>query len=244
MSLLGSVALVTGGGRGIGRSTALALAEAGADVVVAARTASEIERVAGELRAHGRRALALRCDVTVYDECRSAVESTVAELGRLDILVNNAGGSEERVAVVDSDPGRWATTITANLLSTYYCTRAALPVMINARSGKIINIGSGMGHGVATGNAAYSAAKAGAWMLTQVVAQEVWHHGIEVNEVVPGPVYTRLTEEIFLPDAPPPFAPSERVKLPEEVAELVLWLARRPKGGPTGQTFSLARRPL
>jgi 3-oxoacyl-[acyl-carrier protein] reductase len=244
MSLRGSVALVTGGGRGIGRSTALALAEAGADVVVVARTASEIENVAQEVRRHGRRALALRCDVTVYDDCLSAVESTVARLGRLDILVNNAGGSEERASVVDSDPGRWTTTIAANLLSMYYSTRAALPVMIAAGSGKIVNVGSGVGHGVVTGNSAYSAAKAGAWMLTQVVAQEVWQHGIDVNEVIPGPVYTRATEGVFLPDAPPPFAPSERVKHPEEVAELIVWLALRPKGGPTGQTFSLARRPL
>jgi 3-oxoacyl-[acyl-carrier protein] reductase len=186
----------------------------------------------------------VRCDVTSYDDCRSAVEATVAQLGRLDILVNNAGGFAEHAAVVDSDPGRWAATITANLLGVYHCTRAALPVMISAQVGKIINIGSGMGHAVATGNSAYSASKAATWMLTQVVAQEVWPHGIDVNEVVPGPVYTQLTEGIFRPDAPPPYTPSERVKLPEEVAELVLWLALRPKGGPTGQTFSLARRPL
>ena len=79
-------------------------------------------------------------------------------------------------------------------------------------------------------------------MLTQVLAQEVWPHGIDVNEVVPGPVLTRLTEGVFRLDAPPPFAPSERVKPPEEVAELILWLATRPPGGPTGQSFSLARR--
>ena len=244
MKLLGSVALVTGGGRGIGRATSLALAEAGADVVVTARTTTELEAVAREVRARGRRSLARRCDVTAYDDCRSAVESTVAELGRLDILVNNAGGSAERAEVVDSDPARWASTITVNLLGIYYCTRAALPFMISGRGGKIINVGSGMAHGVATGNSAYSASKAGAWMLTQVLAQEVWPHGIDVNEVVPGPVYTKGTEDVFRPDAPPPFSPSERVKLPEEVAELILWLALRPKGGPTGQSFSLARRPL
>ena len=237
------MALITGGGRGIGRATALALAQAGADIAVSARTTTEIEGVAHEARALGRRALAVRCDVTVYDECRSVVDTTVAQLGRLDILVNNAG-SAARADVANSDPQRWTTTIMTNLLSVYYCTRAALPFMINARSGKIINVGSGMGHSVATGNSAYSSSKAGAWMFTQVLAQEVWPHGIDVNEVVPGPVYTKATEGVFRPDAPPPFAPSERVKLPEEVAELILWLAERPPGGPTGQSFSLARRPL
>ena len=170
--------------------------------------------MADEVRARGRRALALSCDVTIYDECRAAVEHTIAHFGRLDILVNNAGGSEQRATVMDSDPHRWTATIMANLASAYYCARAALPFMIEARSGKIINIGSGMGHGVAPGNSAYSASKAGTWMFTQVLAQEVWPHGIDVNEVVPGPVYTKLTEEVFLPDAPPPFAPSERVKRP------------------------------
>src|SRR5574341_988151 len=86
--------------------------------------------------------------------------------------------------------------------------------------------------------------RAGVRMLTRCLAQEVWQHGIDVNEIVPGPVRTRLTDEVFRPGAPPPFAPSERVKPPEEVAELILWLATRPAGRPTGQSFSLARRPL
>jgi len=244
MTLDGQVALITGGGRGIGRATALALAGAGADVAVSARTASEIDAVAAAVRARGRRAIAVPCDVTREPECQAAVDRVVGELGGLDILVNNAGGGSERVPLVDSDPGKWTDTIALNVLGVYYTTRAALPHLIRAGRGKIINVGSGMGHGVATGNAAYSAAKAAVWMVTQVLAQEVWPHGIDVNEVVPGPVLTRLTEGEFRTDAPPPFSPSERVKPPEEVAELILWLATRPPGGPTGQSFSLARRPL
>ncbi len=244
MSLEGQVVLITGGGRGIGRATALALARAGADVAVSARTATEIDAVSSEVRRLGRRAIAVRCDVTRVQECDAAVESVVAELGRIDILVNNAGGSSQRASLADSDPARWAETIAVNLLGVYHCTRSVLPHLIRAGRGKIINVGSGLGHGVATGNSAYSAAKAGVWMLTQVLAQEVWPHGIDVNEVVPGPVLTRLTEGVFRMDAPPPFAPSERVKPPEEVAELILWLATRPAGGPTGQSWSLARRPL
>jgi 3-oxoacyl-[acyl-carrier protein] reductase len=219
------------------------LAKTGANIIISARTATEIEGVADEVGTLGCRALALPCDVTSYEECRSMVEGGIAQLGRLDNLVNNAGGSAA-ADVVNSDPHRWTTTILTNLSGAYYCSRAALPFMIGAHSGKIINIGSGMGHAVATGNSAYSASKAGLWMLTQVLAQEVWSHEIDVNEVVPGPVYTKFTQDVFRPGAPPPFAPSERVKLPEEVAELVLWLALRPAGGPTGQSFSLARRPM
>jgi 3-oxoacyl-[acyl-carrier protein] reductase len=244
MALDGQVALVTGGGRGIGRAAALALARAGADVAVSARTGAEIEGVASELRALGRRALAVRSDVASAADSRAMVERVVGELGRIDVLVNNAGGSSERALLVDSDPAMWADTIAVNLVGVYHCTRAVLPHLVRAGRGKIINIGSGTGHAVSTGNAAYSAAKAGVRMLTQVLAQEVWPHGIDVNEVVPGPVITKLTEGVFRTDAPPPFAPSERVKQPEEVAELIVWLAERPAGGPTGQIFSLARRPL
>ena len=94
------------------------------------------------------------------------------------------------------------------------------------------------------GNSSYAVAKAGVWMFTQVLAREVWEQGVEVNEIVPGPVATRLTEGRMRVGGPPPFDPSERVKAPAEVAELVLWLATRPAGGPTAQSFSLARRPL
>ena len=242
--LAGKVVLVTGGGRGIGRATALALAGAGADVAVAARSEGEIAAVADEVRALGRRALAVACDVTRFDACQATVERVVGELGRLDVLVANAGGAEEHRPVLDSDPERWAWTVSVNLIGVYHCCRAALPALVAAGGGKIVTIGSGMGHAPVPGNSAYNAAKAGAWMLTRCLAQEVWEQGIDVNEVVPGPVLTRLTEDRFVVGEPPPLAPSERVKGPDEVGELVLWLATRPPGGPTGQSFSLARRPL
>ena len=242
--LSGKVALVTGGGRGIGRATALALAGAGADVAVAARSQNEVATVAEEVRELGRRSVAITCDVTSYDACRVMVERTLGELGRLDVLICNAGGGEERKPVADSEPERWSHTVAVNLLGVYYCCRAALPAMTEAGSGKIVVVGSGMGHVPSTGNSAYNTAKAGAWMLTRCLSQEVWRHGIDVNEVVPGPVLTRLTEDHFVLGQPPPFAESERVKRPEEVADLILWLAQRPPGGPTGQSFSLARRPI
>ncbi len=244
MDLSGKVAIVTGGGRGIGRATALALAGAGADVAVAARSEDEVAAVADEVRALGRRAVAARCDVTRFEDCRAMVDQAVGTLERLDILVNNAGGGEDRRPVEESDPERWAHVVATNLVGVYNCTRAALAAMIAGGGGKIVNVGSGMGHAATPGNSSYNAAKAGVWMFTRCLSQEVWQHGIDVNEVVPGPVLTRPTEDRFTLGGPPPFAPSERVKLPEEVAELILWLACQRKGGPTGQSFSLARRPF
>src|SRR5580765_2805943 len=126
MKLAGRVALITGGGRGIGRAAALALATEGADIAVSARSAAEIEAVAGEVRALGRRAAALPCDVTVYRQCEAMVGNTIDQLGRLDILMNNAGEATSG-ELAASDPQQWTSTILTNLAGVYYCTRAALP---------------------------------------------------------------------------------------------------------------------
>jgi len=216
MQLEGKVALVTGGGRGIGRAIAVALAQAGADVCVTARSVDEIEAVAAEISA----------------------------LGRLDILVNNAGGGLERNHVGDDNPDNWSRVIEINLLGTYYCSRAALPHLKQSGAGKIINVGSGMGHHPRTGNSSYNTAKAGVWMLTRCLAMEVWQDNITVNELIPGPVYTKLTSDIFLPDKPHPAFETEWIKQPADVVPLALFLATQPATGPTGQTFSLTRRPI
>src|SRR5205823_12608031 len=133
---------------------------------------------------------ALACDVTRYADCRGAVDRVRAELGRLDLLVANAGGNEERKPVLESEPERWADTVALNLTGVYNTCHAALPALIQAGGGKIVIVGSGMGHVPRPGNSAYNAAKAGAWMLTRCLAEEVWQYGIDVNEVVPGPVLT------------------------------------------------------
>ena len=112
------------------------------------------------------------------------------------------------------------------------------------RGSKIINVGSGMGHASGNANSSYRVGKAGSWMLTQCMAEEFWEQGIDVNELIPGPVLTDATKDVMEVGGPPPFAPSERVKTPEEVVPLAMWLARQKTGGPTGQSFSLARRPL
>ncbi|MDA0285690.1 MAG: SDR family NAD(P)-dependent oxidoreductase [Planctomycetota bacterium] len=242
--LAGQSAIITGGGRGIGRAIAIAYAKAGADVCVTARTSSEIEQVVAEIQAAGGRAYAVNCDVSDRASVESMVAETIKELGRLDILVNNAGGGLERTLVGEDDPNAWQKVIEINLLGTYYCTRAALPHLKSDGGGKIINVGSGMGHQPREKNSSYNVAKAGVWMLTRCLSLELWEAGVTVNELIPGPVYTELTAEIFPKDQAHPGISSEWVKAPEDVVPLALMLATQSDKGPTGQSFSLARRPL
>ncbi|MEO1997146.1 MAG: SDR family oxidoreductase, partial [Planctomycetaceae bacterium] len=161
-----------------------------------------------------------------------------------DILFNNAGGGAERNPVGADDPQNWAAVVQLNLLGTYHCCRAVLPAMQANGGGRIINVGSGMGHQATVGNSSYNAAKAGVWMLTRCLSQEVWEMGVTVNELVPGPVATRLTADVFSADQPHPQFPSEHVKGPDDVVPLAMLLATQVPGGPTGQSFSLARRPV
>lgn len=241
--LAGRRVLVTGGGRGIGRSIALACAREGARVAITARSDDQLAAVVEEIHEMGGFAESFVCDVGDTGQVEQMVCGAVEALGGIDILVNNAGGGTEHAPVAESTPELWVECISANLVGTYACTRYVLPGMIAGGGGKIINIGSGMGHEARASSSAYNTAKAAVWMFTKCLSMEVWEHGIDVNEIVPGPVLTPLTADRFTLDGPPPFAPSERVKLPEEVAELTVWLASQPPGGPTGQSFSLARRP-
>ena len=237
------VAVVTGGGRGIGRSIGLAFANAGADVVVVARTATQVEAVTKEISGLGRKSLPVVADVTDPVQVNRAAEEVGTAFGRIDILVNNAGGSLDRSSFLDSASDAWLKTIRLNIDSVYLVSRAFVPHM-RTSGGKIINVGSGMGRGAGSGNSSYRVGKAGSWMLTQCLSAELWDRGIDVNELIPGPVATDATADHMKVGGPPPFNPSERVKTADEVAPLALWLATRPIGGPTGQSFSLARRPL
>lgn len=236
------VAVVTGGGRGIGRAIALGLARAGADVAVVARTSSQIAEVSNLIKDIGRRGVPVTADLTEPSHVDSAANLIKYEFGRVDILVNNAGGSTDRSGMTVSSRRDWLQAIRINIDSVYMMTTALIPIM--GSGSKIINIGSGMGHSSGNSNSSYRVGKAGAWMLTRCMAEELWERGIEVNELVPGPVATDATKDIMEVGGPPPFAPSERVKTPEEIVPLALWLATQKPGGPTGQSFSLARRPI
>jgi len=242
--LSGKVALVTGGGRGIGRSIAIAFAKEGADVIVASRSKDQIDAVAKEITELGQKARAIPTDVTDRLEVDSMGEKIREEFGRLDILVNNAGGGIEKNLVLESDPELWIKDVTVNCISAYIVSHGLIPLMVESGGGRVINMGSGMGHQATNRGSAYHVGKAGLWMFTQCLAEEVWEHNITVNELIPGPVATDLTSDRMTVGGPPPFAPSEYIKGPDDVAPLALFLATQPDGGPTAQCFSLARRPL
>ena len=234
------VAVVTGSGRGIGRAIAIAYAAEGADLVLAARSAAELAGVAAELRGLGGNAVVVPADVTRREAVDDLAGAVRRKFGRLDVLVNNAGGGMEKRSILDSDPDLWAEDVTVNCISAYLVSRALLPLMIESGGGRVINVGSGMGHRPTASGCAYHVGKAGLWMFTRCLAEEVWQHNVTVNELIPGPVATRLTAGA----GPPPYSDSEVIKEPEDVAPLALFLATQPDHGPTAQSFSLTRRPI
>ncbi|MFT5370286.1 MAG: 3-oxoacyl-[acyl-carrier protein] reductase [Candidatus Latescibacterota bacterium] len=242
--LQNKVALVTGSGRGIGKAIAIAYAKAGAHLALSARSTDQLNQTAEEIQALGQKTVIVPADVTDVNQVKILADKIRETFGRLDILVNNAGGGIERSLILESDPDLWIKDVTVNCTSAYLVTRALLPLMIESGGGKIINVGSGMGHRPGPNSSAYHVGKAGMWMFTQCLSEEVWEHGIDVNELIPGPVATDLTDGRMKVGGPPPFAPSEHVKTPEDVTPLALYLATQPNGGPTGQSFSLTRRPI
>ena len=242
-ALSNKVAVVTGASRGIGKAIALAYAQAGAAVCCAARSVSELQDVVAAIRERGGQAVAVATDVTRLEEVERMYQVTVEAFGGLDIVVVNAGGNLETHSIADSDPSNWAATIELNLTGAYYCARNAIPHLKTRGGGKIITIGSGIGHNGRTGSSAYACAKAGLWMLTRVLAQELWPHQISVNELIPGPVITPGTDRSWSQqDQAVNTIDSEWVKEPDDVVPLALFLATQPEKGPTAQSFSLMRR--
>jgi 3-oxoacyl-[acyl-carrier protein] reductase len=199
------VALVTGGGRGIGRNIALELAAAGAKVAVSARTADEIEQTAEEVGG-----LAIDCDVSD----RAAVEGMVAEVestyGRLDLLVANAGTSvDEHGAAWELDPADWWRVFEVNILGVYLCCRAVIPGMLARGGGRIVNVASGAAYLPGVSTTAYSSSKAAVHRFSETLARQLESHGIPVFSISPGLVRTQMTESFGdnAPWTPPELAP-------------------------------------
>lgn len=238
--LSGRIAVVTGAGRGIGRAIATAYAAAGAHVVVASRTAADLASLVDDVVGAGGRATAVPTDVTSESAVDALFAATDA-LGGLDIVVCNAGGMATRGPVAGSDPDGWRAALDQNFFAAYLCARAAVPRLRARGGGKIIFVGSGVGHRGTPEYAAYACAKAAQWMLTRVLAQEVQGDAISVNELIPGPVATTIGTGTLRVGEDSPF-PTEWAKTPEDVVPLALLLATFPDHGPSAQSFGLMRR--
>ncbi|MGH7858330.1 MAG: SDR family NAD(P)-dependent oxidoreductase [Candidatus Binatia bacterium] len=235
------IALVTGAGRGIGRAIALRLAEEGARVAVTDFDEESAGRTAGEI---GERAIGLRVDVTDSATIRTAVEEVARRVGPIDALVNNAGWDKAEPFVKSSE-ATWDRVIAINLRGPIACCRAVLDGMIEQRHGRIVSISSDAGRVGSTGEAVYSAAKAGIIGFSKTLAREVARYGINVNVVCPGPTDTQLFRDFAaefpkLPEALRKTIPFGRLGEPEEIAAAVAFLSSDDAAYVTGQTLSVS----
>lgn len=245
--LSGKVALVTGGGTGIGRATALLLAERGAGVAVSGRRRAPIEEAAGAVAALGREALALETDVTDREQVRAMIAEVIDRFGRLDILVNNAGGPHGHVGISTMDPANWDQDVVLNLSAAMYCSQAAQP-HLKAAKGCIVNVSSLAGMHGTQGVAAYSAAKAGLQMFTRVSSAEWGPLGIRVNCVAPGMTATEAAQRRWdksgfdAMDACRNF-PLRRYGEMREVAQMIVFFASPAASYITGETVAVGGGP-
>lgn len=224
MKLKDKVALITGGGRGIGKAVALAYGREGAKLAICARTGSEIEEVAKEIRALGAECLAVVCDVSLEESVAKAVQEVQEKFGKIDVLINNVGVMTRPAPLAELEVRKWDYTISVNLRGPFLVTRAVLPLMMRQRSGSIINLSSSIGRGAYANFAAYAASKWGIEGLTQTLAAELRSHNIRVNTVDPGTIATKLT--------------GYHGSRPDSVTEVFVFLATDESRGITGKMLS------
>lgn len=242
MDLTDKVAVVTGSARGIGREIALKLTEVGADVIV-----NDIEAAAGplgavvqEIKALGRKSLAVTADVSSSEDVNRLIDTAINEFGKVDILVNNAGVTRDNLLMKMTDE-EWDTVLNIDLKSAFLCTRAVIRHMLRQRSGRIISIASVVGMIGNAGQANYASAKAGIIGFTKSIAKEVGSRGITVNAIAPGYIQTKMTEQ--LNDAQRQemlkHIPLASLGTPRDVAEAVAFLASEEAGYITGHVLNV-----
>jgi NAD(P)-dependent dehydrogenase (short-subunit alcohol dehydrogenase family) len=240
LSLEGKVAIVTGGGTGMGRSIALQFAEVGADVVVASRRLSVLEKVTEEIRAMGRRSLAVQADISKKSDVDKMVQKTMDEFGNIDILVNSAGILVLRT-LIETEEDDWDKIFDINLKGCQLCGQAVGRVMVKQKRGNIINIASIDSFVSLPLESAYGVSKAGVAMFTRILAKELVSYNIRVNAIAPGWVKTPMTEFAWsdpkiLKEAEVAI-PMGRLAEPEDIANAALFLASDLSSYITGSTI-------
>lgn len=239
MILEGKKALVTGASRGIGREVALELARQGADVAVNfAGSEAKAKEVVDEIKALGRNAFSVQCDVANSESVTGMIKEVIEQFGRVDILVNNAGITRDNLLMRMKEE-EWDSVINTNLKGVFLCTKAVTRQMMKQRSGRIINMASIVGVSGNAGQANYVAAKAGVIGLTKSTAKELASRGITVNAIAPGFISTDMTEELNdeVQKAMLSQIPLARFGDPKDVASVASFLASDASGYMTGQTL-------
>jgi NAD(P)-dependent dehydrogenase (short-subunit alcohol dehydrogenase family) len=246
--LSGRVAIVTGGGSGIGKATARLLAKRGADIAIAGRRGEKLEVAAREIEEEsGKRCLAVPTDVRKPDQCLALIEKVAQEFGRIDILVNNAGGAHGHVALSKMDLAKWDRDVQLNLSAAQYCSQAALPHLKKSK-GCIVNVSSLAGVHGTQGVGAYSAAKAGLQMFTRVASAEWGPAGVRVNCIACGMIATEAAREGWEKRGYDAMAacrifPLRRYGEMDEAAEAIVFMASDASSYITGETLAVGGGP-
>jgi len=232
--------VVTGASQGIGRDTALALAQAGAKVVLAARNEEKLAALASEIEAAGGESLAVKMDVADAEQVKAGFKQVIETFGRLDILVNNAAVTRDGLAMRMKKED-WEAVLQTNLTGAHFCIQQALPTMMKARAGRIINISSVVAQSGNAGQANYVAAKAGLIGLTKAIAIEIASRGITVNAVAPGFIETPMTDVLAdkVKEELKTRIPLGRMGSPRDVASAIVFLASDEAGYITGHVLNV-----